>query len=223
MANHRKKKFTYFDYLNIALKKYQYILNFLAIISGFTGLIITLSQLISTNIALEQSIYSFKGEQYPILSFKLLDKEYGTFKVDGIIPENMLFQYANVYWHPQIRGKIDNPPIRIHDKIWFLAPLSAYLSYTYNVDSLFKKYPKYNYLRVMVPAVLGINYIKYGESRMIYAIYGVECLIYNKNYDIHSSRKEIEFVGIYLFNYLKPDANVDKELAKRPFLEVLPH
>lgn len=117
-------KITYFDQLDTVLKKHQYLLNFLAIVIGFTGLIIALSQLISTNIALKQSIYAFQGEQFPILSFKTLDKENGTFQVNNIIPEDMLFQYANVYWHPQFKQKVNNPPIRIHDKIWFMAPLA---------------------------------------------------------------------------------------------------
>lgn len=92
-----KRKTTYFDQLDTVLKKHQHLLNFLVIVIGFIGLIIALLQSTSTNTALKQSIYAFKGEQYPILSFKILDKENGTFQVNNIIPEDTLFQYANVY------------------------------------------------------------------------------------------------------------------------------
>lgn len=64
--------------------------------------------------------------------------------------------------------------------------------------------------------------MKYGESRTIHAIYGIEFLVYNKDH-IRSSKNDNEFVGIYLFRYLKPEANVDEELAERDFLEVSPH
>lgn len=217
----RRKKKGYFELLNEALKKYQYAVNFLTIIIGFTGLIITFSQFISTNAALEQSIYTFKGEQYPILSFKLYDKNNGLFKVDNIIPGDMLFQFANVYWHPFLKNKVDNPRIRIHDKTWYVTPMTTYLSYEYNFDSLFNKYNKTDYLTCEMPVALGINYVKYGESRLIYAIYDLEFSV-QRNTSDKMKKYEVETLGIYLLRYLKPETNIDKALLESDLISVVP-
>jgi len=215
-----KKGKNYFDILNQGLEKYQYIVNFLTIVIGFTGLIVTVSQLISTNIALKQSLYTFKGEQFPILSFKTLDKDQGMLQVENIIPNDMLFQYANVFWHPSMSNKISSPPIKIHDKIWFLTPMITYLKYAVSFEPYFKKYKKNSYLICEMPAALGINYIKYGESRMIYAIYDIE---FDITKEIDSTRKNryiFELKGAYLLRYLKPNSNVNAELGQSDFISV---
>lgn len=216
----RRKKKGYFELLNEALKKYQYAVNFLAIVIGFTGLILTFSQFISTNIALEQSIYTFQGEQYPILSFKLHDKGNSLFKVDNIIPGDMLFQFANVYWHPLLKNEVSNPRIRIHDKTWFVTPMTTYLSYKYNFDSLFNKYNKIDYLTCEMPVALGINYVKYGESRLIYAIYDLEFAV-QRNEDDNFQKYKVEPLGVYLLRYLKPETNIDKALLESDLISVV--
>ena len=217
----RRKKKGYFELLNEALKKYQYAINFLTIVIGFSGLILTFSQIISSNIALKQSIYTFQGEQYPILSFKLHDKDNGLFKVDNIIPGDMLFQFANVYWHPLLKNEVSNPRIRIHDKTWFVTPMTTYLSYKYNFDSLFIKYNKTDYLTCEMPVALGINYVKYGESRLIYAIYDLEFTV-QKNIDDNLQKYKVEPLGVYLLRYLKPDTDIDKALLESDLILVIP-
>ena len=215
----RRKKKGFFEQFNEALKKYQYVVNFTTIVIGFSALVVTFSEFISTNIALKQNIYSFQGEQYPILSFKLHDKENGLFKIDNVIPDDMLFQCANVYWHPRLKNVVNNPAIRIHDKTWFVTPMTTYLSYLYNFDSLFKKYNKQDFLIGTMPAALRINYVKYGESRLIFAIYSIEFVV-QKNLKDHLKKYNVECRGVYLLQYLKPGADIDKELEERDLFTV---
>ncbi|TKC59165.1 hypothetical protein FBD94_16670 [Pedobacter hiemivivus] len=214
----RRKK-GYFELFNEVLKKYQYAINFLAILIGFTGLIFTFSQIISSNIALKQSIYTFNGEQYPILSFKLHDKDNALFKVNNVIPEDMLFQFAKVHWHPLLKNVVNNPSIRIHDKTWYLTPMSTYLSYKCNLDSLFNKYNKSDYLTLEMPVALGINYVKYGESRLIYAIYSIEFYV-QKNINDSFQKYKVEPQGIYLLRYLKPETDINKALFESELFSV---
>ncbi|HEY9256472.1 hypothetical protein [Chitinophaga sp.] len=216
----RRGKKGYFELLNEALKKYQYAINFLTIVIGFSGLILTFSQIISSNIALKQSIYAFQGEQYPILSFKLYDKDNGLFKVENIIPSDMLFQFANVYWHPLLKNEVSSPRIRIHNKTWFVTPMTTYLSYKYNFDSLFNKYNKTDYLTCEMPVALGINYVKYGESRLIYAIYDLEFTV-QRNVDDNFKKYKIESLGVYLLRYLKPETDIDKALLESDLISVV--
>jgi hypothetical protein len=216
----RKRK-NYFDNLNQTLKKYQYVINFLTIVIGFTGLIVTTSQFISTNIALKQSLYAFRGEQFPILSFKTLNKDQGMLQIENVIPNDMLFQFANVFWHPSMSKKIDNPPIKIHDKIWFLTPLTTYLKYVTDFEPYFKKYKKNNYLICEMPAALGINYIKYGESRMIYALYDIEFTISKEVDSTIKPKYNLELKGAYLLRYLNPDSNINNELGQSDFISVI--
>lgn len=215
----RRKKKGYFELLNETVKKYQYAINFLTIFIGFSGLILTFSQFIATNIALKQSVYAFQGEQYPILSFRLYDKENGLFKVDNIIPGDMLFQSASVYWHPQLKNVVSNPGIRIHDKTWYITPMSTYLSYKYNFDSLFNKYYKRDFLTCEMPVALGINYVKYGESRLIYAIYDIEFYV-QRNVSDHLNKYKAVPQGIYLLRYLNPESDIDKALNESDLFTV---
>ena len=214
----RRRKKGYWNILNEALKKYQYVVNFLTIVIGFSGLILTFSQIVSTNASLKQSLYAFQGEQYPILSFRLHDKEHGLFKVEQVAPDDMLFQFANVYWHPMLKKVVSNPGIRIHDKTWFVTPMTTYLSYRYNFDSLFKKYNQ-DYLICEMPAALGINYVKYGESRMIYAVYDIEFYIY-KNLHGNFPKYNVESRGVYLLRYLKPSSDIDEALRESDLITV---
>jgi hypothetical protein len=216
----KKREISYFDHLNNIIKRYQPIINVLTIILGFTGIIIALSQLITTEIALNQSMYTFKGEQYPILSFKIIDEDQGLLHVENIIPGDMLFQYANVYWHPTVNKKVDNPGIRINDKIWFITPISTYLKYNQDFEALFKKYKKRNYLICEMPAALGINYVKYGESRIVFGKYNIEFAI-NKNQSNSFQKYNVVLRGAYLLQYLDPACDINKELSKNDFLTVV--
>jgi hypothetical protein len=216
----KKRKIGYLDHLNAALKRYQYLINFVTIVLGFTGVIVAASQLIATEVALNQSIYTFKGEQYPILSFKILNKDQGLLQIENIIPNDMLFQYANVYWHPEMSKKISNPSIRIHDKIWFLSPITTYFMYEYDFEKLFKKHKKNEYLICQMPVALGINYVKYGEVRMVYGAYNIELSI-SKNRSGNIPKYNIELLGAYLSRYLDPATNINKELSKSDFLTVI--
>jgi hypothetical protein len=213
------KRKTYLETLNEALKKYQYLINFLAIFVGFTALTVTIYQSVITNIQLNQSLYTFKGEQYPILSFKTLSKEEGMLQVENILADDMLFQSAVVYWHPIMNDKISNPPIRIHDKIWFLTPMTTYLEYTYDFEKYFKKNKYSEFLICNMPAALGINYVKYGESRIINAVYNIEFSV-QRNKSDGLSKYIIELHGAYLLKYLEPESDVHKELGKRDFIYV---
>lgn len=216
------KKKTYLETINEALKKYQYLINFLAIVVGFTGLTVAIYQSVITNIQLKQSLYTFKGEQYPILSFKTLSKERGMLQVENILADDMLFQSAVVYWHPLMNNKISNPPIRIHDKIWFLTPMTTYLEYSYDFEKYFKKNKNSSFLTCNMPAALGINYVKYGESRIINAVYNIEFSV-QRNTSESSPKYIIELHGAYLVKYLEPESDVLKELGRNDFIYVTQH
>lgn len=117
-------------------------------------------------------------------------------------------------------NKINNPPIKIHDKIWFLTPMTTYLKYVTDFEPYFKKYKKNNYLICEMPAALGINYIKYGESRIVYAVYDIEFDITKEVDSTRKNRYTLELKGAYLLRYLKPNSNVNEELGQSDFISV---
>jgi len=207
----------YLKKLNKKIKKYQYLVNFAGILLTLFGVYFTMIQLLQHFGDEKRDLYKFRGEQYPTIDFETIDNKNWLLHVNRILQPDMLFQYANVYYHPYFGKKLVNFPIRIHDKILYLTPLLSYLKLGFNIDSLLKANQIYSYAICRTPVILEINYIKYGEFRIVDAIYDIEFIIsngYKSSKSTNYDKFEFELKGAYLLRFLEPKDSINIELNK---------
>jgi hypothetical protein len=205
----------YFEKANNKINKYQYLLNFFGIFIALIGLYLTLIQLTQHFSDVKRDLYKFHGEQYPTIEFETIDTKNWLLRVNRIMQSDMLFQYANIYYHPYFDKKLLNIPIRIHDRILYLTPLLSYMELGFNNDSLLIVNKIESYAICRTPVILEINYIKYGESRIVRALYNIEFVI-SKNYKTVKSTKydkfDFKLQGAYLLRFLEKNDSIKKEL-----------
>jgi hypothetical protein len=212
---------SYLEELNKKVKKYQYLLNFTGILIALIGIYFTMIQQMVNFSEIKRETYKYNGEQFPTIDFELLDKDLWVLHVNKILQTEMLFQFANIYYHPDIEKYVSREPIRIHDKNLYLTPLLAYINFGINTDSLLKSDNLNSYAICRTPVVLEINYIKYGESRIVRAIYDIEFVI-QKNHNSEYTKKHInELKGAYLLRFIDVKSKYETELREFKRIKII--
>lgn len=204
----------YLEELNRKVKKYQYLLNFTGILIALIGIYFTMIQQMLYFSEIKREIYKYNGEQFPTIDFELLDKDLWVLHVNKILQTDMLFQFANIYYHPDLKKLISREPIRIDDRNLYLIPLLSYINFGINIDSLLKSDSINSYAICRIPVVLEINYIKYGESRIVKAIYEIEFIIQKSQDFEHTKRYYNELKGAYLLRFIDVISNPEIELRE---------
>jgi len=208
--------------LNKISKKYQPLINSLGIILALIGIYFTFFQTIQSNNELRRSIYKFNGEQYPTVKFETLDKKLGILKI-SILQSDMLFQLSKVTHHDSLASG-HQEIIRLHDSIWYNANLFAFFKFDKKINARFQKIMKSenfnSYINIRTPVLMEINYVKYGESRVVNGMFDLE-FSYFKDYMNVSENYESEIRAIYFNKYLEPEENKKEILNKQKVFEII--
>lgn len=208
--------------LNKRAKEYQPLINVFAFLVGIFGIYMTFLQVLQTSNDLSRNIYQFNGEQFPSVDFKIMDKKMGILKL-SIIQSDMLFQACRVSYHKSLL-KDHQELIGKHDSIWFNAALFSMLRSDEKLNEriryLMNEKSFNSYMIVRTPLLLELNYVKYGESRLVFGSFDMEFICFK---DFSSEKKELEFEirAIYFNEYLKNRTKGDKKLNELEKFQVV--
>jgi hypothetical protein len=78
----------------------------------------------------------------------------------------------------------------------------------------------HSFINIRTPVMLEINYVKYGESRMIPGLFELE-FSYFKNYRNNRSEFESEIRAIYFKRYLDPQSGFAEEIQELNKFEIV--
>lgn len=193
-------------YLNEKCRKYKPLIGVLGIATILIGYFFWMVQIHQMSVQLRLMIDRKIGEETPEFKFDVINPE-GVIKISPLT-ENVIFQYAEVTYSKEFRGKISNPPIRIYDHNWYLPGIKAY----WLVDEKKKKELTkiYSYQYFSTPVGLKINFTQYGQVKNIKGIFIVSYVV-QKDIGMSSfgiDRYNVKLLGVYRNCYVTSDNNL---------------
>lgn len=208
--------------LNKKLKKHQPLINSVGILLALIGIYFTFFQTIQSHNELRRSVYKFNGEQYPTVKFETLDKKTGILKI-SILQTDMLFQSSRITHHDSLASG-HQEIIMLHDSIWFNVKLFSYFKFDKEINIRFKKMMSDNdfnsFINIRTPVLMEINYVKYGESRIVNGIFDLE-FSYFKDYMNDQKKYESEIRAIYFRKYIETEENIDEILNMQKVFQII--